>query len=264
MRRPLPLLSFPALLLVTVAAFAAPTDDGLRDEDHQLNPNTPKNLRGRDITLETAEGTSFRAYAVGPEDAKRGILLVHEWWGLNDHIRGWADRFANLGYRAMAADLFNGQVATDPARARALIQAVDQTAANAKHVAVLDALKKPGRKVGTIGWCFGGGQSLQASLAAPERVAATVIYYGPLVADPDRLSFLQRPVLGIFGRRDTSITVEKVKGFEEAMKQAGKPLTVHFYDAGHAFANPSGNTFNGEAAKAAWAVTQDFLDRHLK
>lgn len=254
-------LLLPAFLLLALLAFA---DDGLRDKD-ELNPNMPTDLRGHDIRLKTADGKSFSAYVSGPENAQRGILLVHEWWGLNAHIRSWADRFAELGYRAIAVDLFDGNVATDPARARELVQKLDQSAANAKHVAVLNALKAPGRKLATIGWCFGGGQSLQASLAAPELVSATVIYYGtPLVTDPNQLSRLKGPVLGIFGSRDTTLTPDMVKAFEQAMKSAGRPLEAHFYDAGHAFANPSGKTHNSEAARAAWKVTQEFLDRNLR
>lgn len=238
--------------------------EGLRDEDHELNPDTPKTLAGKMANLKTEEGTPFQVYAVGPEDAKRGVLVIHEWWGLNDHIRGWADRLAGLGYRAMAVDLYNGQVAATPDKARALTAAIDQDEANAKHRAVLQALQAPGRKVGVIGWCFGGGQSLQASLAAPELVSATVIYYGPLVTDVDRLKRLRAPVLGIFGTRDTSITPEKVKAFEAAMRQAGKPLEVHSYDADHAFANPSGTRYDSEAARQAWDVTSAFLDKHLQ
>lgn len=238
--------------------------EGLRDEDHELNPDTPKTLAGEMITLKTEDGTPFQVYAVGPEDASRGMLVIHEWWGLNDHIRGWADRLAEQGYRAMAVDLYDGQVATTPDQARALVGAVDQQKANAKHRAVLQALQAPGRKLGVIGWCFGGGQSLQASLAAPELVSATVIYYGPLVTDVAQLQRLRAPVLGIFGTRDTSITVDKVKSFQQAMQQAGKPLEVHFYEADHAFANPSGNRYHSEAAQHAWEVTKAFLDKHLQ
>ncbi len=238
--------------------------EGLRDEDHELNSDPPKSLAGEMLTLKTEDGTPFQVYAVGPQDAKRGMLVIHEWWGLNDHIRSWADRLAALGYRAIAVDLFNGQVAITPDQARALVAAVDQKQANAKHLAVLKALQAPGRKVGVIGWCFGGGQSLQASLTAPELVSATVIYYGPLVTDVDQLKRLRAPVLGIFGTRDTSITPEKVKAFEAAMKQAGKALEVHFYDADHAFANPSGTRYNSEAARQAWEVTKAFLDKHLQ
>lgn len=247
-----------------ILAAQAPAADGLRDRDHELNADFPKDLSGEEIVLKTAGGVSFNAYVSGPSDASRGILLIHEWWGLNDHIRAWADRFAALGYRALAVDLYDGKVATAPAEARRYLQSVEQDEANAKHRAALGYLKAPGRKLATIGWCFGGGQSLQASLAAAGDVDATVIYYGSLVTDAKTLSALRAPVLGIFARRDAGITVEKVKAFEAAMEQVGKTLEVHFYDADHAFANPSGDRYDGDAARAAWKVTRAFLDRRLK
>ncbi len=251
------------LLLLALALPVMAHDDGLRNEDHQLNPNMPKNLKGQMLELKTADGKPFKVYAVGAKDAKRGILVVHEYWGLNDHIKSWADRFADMGYRAMAVDLYDGKIATDQDTAKKYMGAVDQEAANAKHRATLNALKAPNRKLATIGWCFGGGQSLRATLQEPDAVDATVIYYGPLVTDPDQLAFIKGPVLGIFAKQDTFITPEKVKAFEQAMKAAGKSLEVHNYDANHAFANPSGAAYNSEAAKQAWDVTKKFLAKNL-
>lgn len=255
------------ILVVVLAAAVVPLafahDDGLRNEDHQLNPNMPKNLKGEMTTLKTADGKSFQVYTVGAKDAKRGILVVHEFWGLNDHIKSWADRFAAMGYRAMAVDLYDGKVATDPDTAKRYMVEVNQDAANAKLRATLEALKAPHRKIATIGWCFGGGQSLQATLQEPESVDATVIYYGPLVTDADQLSFIKGPVLGIFAKQDTFITPEKVKAFEQAMKSAGKSLEVHVYDAKHAFANPSGTAYDSAAAKQSWEVTKKFLAKNL-
>jgi carboxymethylenebutenolidase len=250
-----------ALLLFFPMTAAA---DEMRPEDHELNPNPPRDLSGENLTLTTADGKPFQVYATGPSDAKRGILVIHEWWGLNDHIRGWADRFAGLGYRAMAIDLYDGVVAATAEEAMRSMQSVNQEEANAKYRAAFNALMVPGRKLAVIGWCFGGGQSLQASLADPDSVSATVIYYGPLITDATKLSTLKGPILGIFAQRDMSITVEKVKAFEAAMVQAGKKLSLHFYDADHAFANPSGNRYNGDAAKAAWEVTRAFLDEQLR
>lgn len=254
---------FAVLFLTAVVPLAFAQTDSLRAEDHRLNPNTPKNLKGEMMTLKTADGTPFQVYAVGAKDAKRGILVAHEWWGLNDHIKGWADRFADMGYRAMAVDLYDGKVASDADTAKKYMGAVDQDAANAKHRATLAALKAPNRKLATIGWCFGGGQSLRATLQEPESVDATVIYYGPLVTDADQLAFINGPVLGIFAKQDTSITPEKVKAFVQAMKTAGKTLDVHMYDAKHAFANPSSESYNSEAAKQAWEVTKKFLAANL-
>lgn len=242
----------------------AATDDAVPEKNHQFNTHTPVHLDGEMLTLKTPEGESFAAYASGPADAKRGILLVHEWWGLNDYIKAEADRFAALGYRALAVDLYNGQLATTPEDAMKLRNQVVPAQAVAKLKAGLDSLKAPGRKLATLGWCFGGGYSLLATLAEPAAVSATVIYYGGLVDDVDRLKTLRAPVLGVFGSQDRVITPDKVAAFERAMKLAGKALEAHVYDADHAFANPSGQRYNDQAARDAWAVTKAFLDRNLK
>jgi len=243
----LPLVFF-GLVLSATGAFAEPAGP----------------TAGEMVTLKTAAGRPFKGYVAGPEDARRGILVIHEWWGLNEHIKDWADRFAALGYRALAIDLYDGKVATTASAARQYKDAVDQSAANTKHRAALAHLKAPGRRLATIGFCFGGGQSLQASLADPESVAATVIYYGSLVTDAASLKTLRGPALGIFGSHDENITPEKVKAFEEAMKKAGKELEVHSYEASHAFANPAGARYDEKAAKESWAVTRAFLDTHLR
>ncbi len=261
MRRQYHLLS---VLLFGLAVLTACSTDGLRDRDHELNPDFPKKLAGKNITLQTDRGTAFTVYEVGSKNAQRGIVLYHEWWGLNDHIRAWADRFAGLGYYALAVDLYNDQVATTPEEARSFVAAFDQEAANTRHRAALKALKAPGRKLAVIGWCFGGGQSLRATLTDPDAVSATVVYYGPLITDVEMLKKLKAPVLGIFGSKDTSVTPEKVKAFEDAMKQAGRKLEAHTFEAEHAFANPSGTRYHGAAAQAAWKITQEFLDRNLR
>jgi carboxymethylenebutenolidase len=263
MFRSLKFLFVISLGLVGSTAWAA-KDDGLRDKDHEFNPQMPAHLEGRMQTFKTPDGKSFEVYVTGPTDAKRGILLVHEWWGLNDHIKGEADRFARMGYRAYAVDLYNGNVATTPDDAKKYRAQVVQDEAVAKLKTALEALKAPGRKLATIGWCFGGGYSLLATLTDPAAVSGTIIYYGLLIDDVDTLKKLQAPVLGVFASQDTWITPEKVKAFEAAMKKAGKSLEVHTYDANHAFANPSGQRYNSQAAKDAWKVTVAFLDRNLK
>ena len=247
-------------LLLSGGAWAS---DGPRPEDHEFNPNMPARLLGHDETLKTADGTSFRAYVTGDPKARRGILLVHEWWGLNDHIRAWADRFAHMGYRAVAVDLYGGKSTSDPKVAGQLMKSVDQAVADTKLKAALESLKAPGRKLATIGWCFGGGQSLRATLQDPAAVSATVIYYGHLITDEDTLKTLHGPVLGIFAEKDGWISPDKVAAFETAMVRAGKTVEVHSYWADHAFANPSGERYNGLAAREAWAVVKQFLDRSL-
>lgn len=233
-------------------------------KDHPFNDTQPQGLEGESLTLKTVDGTSFNNYAVGPEDAQAGVLVIHEWWGLNDHVRKQADRLAAEGYRVLAIDLYNVNVTDDPQRAGELMEAVDQDEANAKFEAAIDYLASGDRKLATLGWCFGGGQSLQATLVDPDAVSATVIYYGQLVTDIDALETLEAPVLGIFARQDGWITPDKVAAFEEVMEEANQSLEVHMYDADHAFANPSSPVYDSAAARDAWQVTQAFLADNLK
>jgi carboxymethylenebutenolidase len=168
------------------------------------------------------------------------VLLVHEWWGLNDQIKSIAAVLAKEGFVALAVDLYDGGVAAAPADAKALMGAVDGAEATdtlASWIAWLAADGRTTGKVGTIGWCFGGGWSLNASLAHP--VDATVINYGRLDKSAAELAPLSGPVLGNFATRDAWINADMVSGFEAAMAAAGKPLTVYWYEADHAFANPT-------------------------
>jgi len=229
--------------------------------DHEFSPIKSGQMKGRDQMLETLDQEPFNVYVTGPESSSKGILLIHEWWGLNDHIRSWADRFAAMGYRTVAIDLYGGRITRDKAEAGRLMKSVDQKLANRKLKAAINRLRAPGRRLATLGWCFGGGQSLQATLQAPDEIAGTIIYYGQPVLDVDRLGKLQGPVLGLYAKQDGWITPDVVKNFQQAMREAGKTLEVHSYDARHAFANPSGDRYNTDAARQSWKVVLAFLAR---
>lgn len=164
----------------------------------------------------------------------------------------------------LAIDLYGGKVTNDPKQAGELMQSIDQDKANAKLKAALDYLKSSDRKVATLGWCFGGGQSLQASLVDPDAVSATVIYYGELVADEKQLKTLQAPLLGIFALNDDWITPEKVETFTATMADLAKSIEIRSFDADHAFANPSSPNYHSDAAREAWLITDGFLAYHLK
>lgn len=221
---------------------------------------------GSSMALETEAGGSFQVYAAGPEDARRGILLVHGWWGLNDQTRSWADRFAALGYRAMAIDLYNGKVATTPDQARAYMNEVKQSEANEKYRAALTALQMPGRKLATIGWSFGGTQALQASLAAPESVTATVMFYpfGGLSQSRERLASLNGAMLVIRAKQESPAVVEDTDQFIVAAKEAGKSIQEHTYDAKHGFMNPSAKHHDAQATEDASNLTMEFLEEQLR
>lgn len=259
---------FAAALLIAGQAHAQSSQPAKKDlpdpKDHEFNEKVPTKFAGKYEEHKTAGGQAFKVYATGPKDAKKALLVIHEWWGLNAHIKGTADHFGRLGYRVFAIDLYGGKVAKKPADARKYMGAVKGDEASAKLAAALTALSKKGRKIGTIGWCFGGGMSLRASLAKPGLVQATVIYYGMTVNDPKQLGTLKSPVLGIFAKKDGWITPAKVKVFEEGLKKAGVKHEIKIYDAAHAFANPSGQRFQRQSARAAWAKTLKFFEDHLK
>lgn len=193
------------------------------------------------------------------------VVLVHEWWGLNDQIKATAVEFANLGYLALAVDLFNGRVVTSADEARDLVQRVDTTEALATMASWINWAhnhQNSTHMVGVVGWCFGGGWSLNGSIVAP--VDATVIYYGKCDLPAEQLARLKGPVMGHFGTKDTYIDKAMVGRFEAAMKQAGRPYQVFWYDAGHAFANPTGDNFNKPDAQLAWQRTTEFFGKELK
>jgi len=218
------------------------------------------------VSVTTASGAAAGGFVAVPEQTPApAVLLIHEWWGLNDQIKAVARDLAEEGFLALAVDLYDGKVASTREDALAYMRALDPAGAREALVACIDWLRDHGQgngKVGTVGWCFGGGWSLNASLAAP--VDATVIYYGRVNKTADELAPLASPVLGHFGTLDRSIDAEMVGGFERAMAEAGKSdLEVHWYVADHAFANPSGARYDEEDAKLAWARTLAFFHRHL-
>lgn len=226
---------------------------------------SPVTLAGQLNKLTAVYPNSFNVYVSGPEDASRGILLIHGWLGLDDRIKKLTDQFGDAGYRAMAIDLYNGQVASGPRKARALMESVNQIEANAKYVAAIRELKNGGREVAVIGWSFGGSQAMHATLAASEMVRATVSYYpyGEMPDAVNRLSLMQGPLLIQVGDKDFAFTREKIDNYQSAMKEAGKHLVVNTYDARHSFDTKTSDNYNQAAQEQAWFSTSKFLDRYL-
>jgi len=218
-----------------------------------------------DVSITTAGGHAVKAaLAVPARTPAPAIVLVHEWWGLNDQIKSVAAELAKEGYFGLAVDLYGGQMVDQPEQARALMQAVDAAVATDTLVSWVDWLRKRdgvNGKIGTIGWCFGGGWSLEASIATP--VDATVVYYGRVNQPAARLKSLKGPVLGHYATRDQWINQEMVGGFEKAMTEAGKKATSHWYEADHAFANPTQARYDEADAKLAWERTQAFFKANL-
>ena len=201
------------------------------------------------------------------------VVMIHEWWGLNQNIKDMAETLAKEGYVVLAVDLYNGQVANTPDTAQNLVSKVrdnpSESINNLQHaVRYLASLENVNSsKIASLGWCFGGGQSLQLALnTEPEYpLAATVIYYGNLVSDQESLSKIKWPVLGIFGDQDQSISVESVKQFEDALNANGITNEIYIYKGvGHAFANPSGDNYAPKETQDAWEKTVSFLKKYLK
>ncbi len=196
------------------------------------------------------------------------VIVIHEWWGLNEGIKAMADRIAAEGYIVLAVDLFGGGVATSPAEARDLMLKVVETPEPANENLrqafsfLRDTAGAP--SIGSLGWCFGGGWSLNAALLIPDELDAAVIYYGQVTNDEERLQALNAPLLGIFAADDRGIPVASVREFETALEHLRKDFEIRVFDGvGHAFANPTGNNYNREAAEEAWSMTTEFLQTHL-
>src|ERR1700678_2159989 len=198
-----------------------------------------------------------------------GIIVVHEWWGLNDWVKQQAEKLAAQGYVALAVDLYRGKVADNPDLAHELMRGVSPDRATRDLQAAYDLLaSQPNVKkdrIGSIGWCMGGGYSLDTALAEP-HLAATVINYGHLATEPSELKKINAPILGLFGGQDRGITPDDVRKFQQAMEQLGKKVEVKIYpDAGHAFENPNNKQgYRPEDAADAWQRTVDFLATTLK
>jgi carboxymethylenebutenolidase len=197
------------------------------------------------------------------------VVMIHEWWGLNDNIKDMANMLAKEGYVVLAVDLY-GEVATDPGRAMELSSSVrnnpEEAVANMQGaVNYLGSLENVNSsRIASLGWCFGGGQSLQLALNSEEHpLAATVIYYGNLVNATESLSKIKWPVLGIFGDQDQSIPVDSVMQFEQALNEIGITNEIYIYPGvGHAFANPSGDNYAPKETADAWKKTLVFLEKY--
>jgi carboxymethylenebutenolidase len=284
------------VLAISILSALAACGQGSRDEaatDPQSQQNADRMSRGhagdsgrpsagaaippeRDVVAETlayAEVDEELVYGhfVFPSDMVDplpGLIVVHEWWGLNDGVRAMADRLAGEGYIVLAVDLFGGKTAAFPPDARELMLAALQKPQLAEenlrqaYAFMRDTGGAP--RIASLGWCFGGAWALNTALLFPDELDAAVIYYGQVPADEDRLAPLNVPILGLFAENDRGIPVESVRTFEQVLDKLGKDHEIEIYPGvGHAFANPSGTGYNAEVAGQAWDRTIEFLREHL-
>lgn len=271
-------------VLIAVSMFAtaavademAATVEAHKDDAPVPTPaaeTAPRNeVVGKNITYGSIDGAELTGYLARPAEGGAnapGLIVIHEWWGLNDNIRQAAKRLAGEGYVALAVDLYEGESAAVPKDAMKLMTKLSENAARGEEnlrqaYAYLDAtIGAP--KVGSIGWCLGGNWSLRAAIALPDELDATVIYYGSLVTDEAELAPLQMPVLGNFAEDDPIIPLDTVAAFEQTLQKLGKYVDIKVYEgAKHAFSNPSGMAYDAVAAEDAWARTTAFLETNLK
>ncbi|GAB3326457.1 dienelactone hydrolase family protein [Haloplanus salinarum] len=217
----------------------------------------------------TVDGTP--GYLARPADDGEypAVVMIHEWWGLNENIEHMADILAGHGYVVFAVDLYDGEVAANSSEAARLSGQVRENpdVAVSKMSRAVSGLRERSDttdRVASLGWCFGGGQSLQLSLSDAD-LNATVIYYGTLATNESTLQRVDGPVLGVFGSEDQVVGIENVREFDRTLGEVGVEREIYVYEgAGHAFANPSGESFHPNDTRDAWGKTLTFLDENLR
>jgi len=280
-----------SLLLIGCGTDGDSEADRMAEEHEGETPTATEAARAPDIPVttetvpytETEEGMAVSGYLAAPANADSvlnahgrdpssarlpGIVVIHEWWGLNDNIRTATRRLAGEGYRAFAVDVYQGATASTSDSARALMQQAmsqqEQVMANLQDAHDYLRTEAEAPRVAVMGWCFGGGRTFDAVAAAPPQYDAAVAYYGaPESMTTDVLRKTTTPILAHFGREDQAVSPETARNFQTRFQDTGAEGAIHFYDAGHAFANPSGENYDREAAEQAWSRTTDFLARHL-
>ena len=240
-------------------------DDKEFQEAHETPGEADADNSGKVIEFSTPDGNTAKAYALkSNKESKDYLFVIHEWWGLNDHIKEEAERFYNEldSVNVLAIDLYDGNVATDQDQAGEYMKAVKEERAEA---IVKGALAYAGAdaEISTVGWCFGGGWSLKASLLAGEQAEACVMYYGMPVQTPSEIAPLQAPVMFILARQDEWITPQVAKDFKTLMLENDKTLQLYSFDADHAFANPSSPRYVEQAATGANNATMQFLKDNM-
>jgi carboxymethylenebutenolidase len=240
-----------------------------------VNMGNTTNLQNKTVEY-FPDSQGYLVYPVSSNDTvgKKlpAVVMIHEWWGVNENIKNMANLLAKQGFVVLAADLYKGEVANNPERAMELVQiarnnqnnSINNLQSAVKYLSLLPNVDSS--KIASLGWCFGGGQSLQLALNSQEHpLAATILYYGtPLVTDKALLSKIKWPVLGIFGDKDQAIPVKEINQFGTSLNQSGITNNIHIYKGlGHAFANPSGDNYAPKETEDAWQKTLSFLKKYV-
>jgi len=245
---------------------ATPTGEGVGSAVSSLT--TEEGLTAGIVEYPGPNGETLTGYVARPAEgaALPAVIVVQEWWGLNEHIKDVARRVAKEGYVALAPDLYKGQVATEPDEARKLVMELDMPAAvqeiSSAATYLLGQEYVAGDKVGVVGFCMGGGLALRAAMAGDTTGAAVALYGQPL--SPEEAANVQAPVLGLYGENDSGIPVAGVKAMQEALTAAGVENEFMIYPgAAHAFFNDTRNSYNPAAAEDAWPRLLAWFQKYL-
>lgn len=220
---------------------------------------------GRYLEISTKYGTSLDAYISGPVDTNYAVLIIHDRWGFDEDSRLWADRYAELGYRAMVIDLFDGRYALDYQQATTIMKSMDYTAVQANISGAIEYLILPGRKLTLVGFGYGGGQVLQSAISHRDEIVSTVMFYGPLEHDVDKLRQISGPVLGIYSSQDEWVGIAEVEQFVHEMHEAGKTIrALRLDDVGPGFINSLSPYYDKERMEDMWILSSQFIISSLE
>jgi carboxymethylenebutenolidase len=228
---------------------------------------------GKTVSFNRPDGKSVNGYLVEPAPGSKApaMVVIQEWWGLNDQIRGVADKMAAAGYRALIPDLYRGKTAVDAKEANHLMTGLNFGDAAGQDIrGAVQYLKKDSKKVGVTGFCMGGALTVLSAVNVPEMDAG-VIWYGYPPLEYVDASKIKAPLLGHWATQDQAFAIGGVDKLEEKLRAAKVSFEFHRYNAKHAFANETADSkgldmlkYDASAAEHAWKRTMDFLAKHLK
>jgi carboxymethylenebutenolidase len=263
------------MLLAACSTFPNPTAPPVVQEE-TAQADQPAAATGAESSLvaemvqyAAADGETLMGYLARPAEGGPypAVVVIQEWWGLDDHIKDLARRFAGEGFVALAPDLYHGAVTTEPDEARKLVMELDMAKAVQEIRQGIDFLQAQGYvagpKVGVVGFCMGGGLVLQTALVEEDMGAGVVFYGRPL--EPEQAAQVKAPILGLFGAEDQGIPVDAVQAMHTAFDEAGITNEMHVYEgAPHAFLNDTRASYNEAAAADAWPRTLAWFRAYLE
>jgi len=217
---------------------------------------------GETITFKRPDGEEVSAYCASAGDNAPGMVVIQEWWGVNDQIKGVADKLAGMGYTSVVPDLYRGTVTVEAEEASHLMQNLDFGNANTDVCSAVEHLKQSCPKVGVIGFCMGGALTVLAAVYS--KTDAACCWYGVPPAEAADTSTIAMPFQGHFALEDGFFTPDQVDALEARLKEGNVTHEIYRYQAKHAFGNETGAAYNADAADLAWERSTEFLARYLK